>query len=143
MASETEPFENEDLIPIPSICLTRGGIQNYVTVPVLSRNNHDILLPPNILNRLLNQVQSITPIEQVHKTEKEEEKLISKNNHKMGARHHIRDESIDKEKKNSKACRQNSQGDRFVTFIDRATSESSGFNNRNVSCILPRQCQCW
>ena len=70
MASETEPFENEDLIPIPSICLTRGGIQNYVTVPVLSRSNHDILLPPNILNRLLNQVQSITPIEQVHKTER-------------------------------------------------------------------------
>ena len=31
--------ENGDLIPIPSICLTRRDIQNYVTVPVLNRSN--------------------------------------------------------------------------------------------------------
>ena len=47
VAFEREPFENEDLIPIPSICLTRRGIQNYITVPVLNRINHDIILPPN------------------------------------------------------------------------------------------------
>ena len=50
---------------------------------------------------LVNQVQSITPIEQVHITEKEKEKLVAKNHRKMAARHHIRDESINKEKKNS------------------------------------------
>ena len=71
VAFEPEPFENEDLIPIPSICLTRRGIQNYITVPVLNRSNHDIILPQNTLIGLVNQVQSITPIEQVHITEKE------------------------------------------------------------------------
>ena len=100
-AFEPEPFENEDLIPIPSICLSRRGIQNYITVPVLNRSNHDIILPPNTSIGLVNQVQSITPIEQVHITEKEKEKLVAKNHHKMAARHHIRDESINKEKKNS------------------------------------------
>ena len=101
VAFEPEPFENEDLIPIPSICLTRRGIQNYITVPVLNRSNHDIILPPHISIGLVNQVQSITPIEQVHITEKEKEKLVAKNHHKMAARHHIRDESINNEKKNS------------------------------------------
>ena len=47
IAFEPEPFENEDLISISSICLTRRGIQNYITVPVLNRINHDIILPPN------------------------------------------------------------------------------------------------
>ena len=101
VAFEPEPFENEDLIPIPSICLSRRGIQNYITVPVLNRSNHDIILPQNTLIGLVNQVQSITPIEQVHITEKEKEKLVAKNHRKMAARHHIRDESINKEKKNS------------------------------------------
>ena len=36
VAFEPEPFENEDFIPIPSISLTRRGIQNYITVPVLN-----------------------------------------------------------------------------------------------------------
>ena len=31
VAFDPEPFENEDLIPIPSICLTRRGIENYIT----------------------------------------------------------------------------------------------------------------
>ena len=47
IAFEPEPFENEDLISISSIRLTRRGIQNYITVPVLNRINHDIILPPN------------------------------------------------------------------------------------------------
>ena len=98
---QPEPFENEDLIPIPSVCLTWRGIQNYITVPVLNRSNHDIILTPNMSIGLVNQVQSITPIEQVHITEKEKEKLVAKNHRKMAARHHIRDESINKEKKNS------------------------------------------
>ena len=98
---EPEPFENEDPIPIPSICLTRKGIQNYITVSVLNRSDHDIILPPNTSIGLVNQVQSITPIEQVHITEKEKEKLTTKNHLKMAARHHIRDESINKEKDNS------------------------------------------
>ena len=34
-------------------------------------------------------------------TEKEKEKLIAKNHHKIAARHHIRDESINEENKNS------------------------------------------
>ena len=97
-AFEPEPFENEDLIPIPSICLSRRGIQNHITVPVLNSSNHDIILPPKMSTGLVNQVQSITPIEQVHITEKEKEKLVAKNHRKMAARHHIRDESINKEK---------------------------------------------
>ena len=70
VAFEPVSFENEDLILVPSICLTRRGIQNYITVPVLNRSNHDIILPPNTSIGLVNQVQSITPIEQVHITEK-------------------------------------------------------------------------
>ena len=101
VAFEPEPFENEDLIPIPSICLTRKGIQNYITVPVLNRSNHDIILPPSTSTGLVNQVQSITPTEQVHIPEKGKEKLTTKNHHKMAARHHIRDESINKEENNS------------------------------------------
>ena len=99
VAFEPKPFENEDLIPIPSTCLTRRGIQNYITVPVLSRSNHDIILPPHTSIELVNQVQPITPIEQAHITEKE--KLVEKSHHKMAASHHIRDGSINKEKKNS------------------------------------------
>ena len=38
-AFEPEPFENGDLIPIPSIHLTRRCIQNYITAPVLNRSN--------------------------------------------------------------------------------------------------------
>ena len=38
-AFEPEPFENGDLIPIPSIRLTRRYIQNYITAPVLNRSN--------------------------------------------------------------------------------------------------------
>ena len=37
----------------------------------------------------------------MHVTEKEKGKLTAKNNHKIAARHHIRDESINTEKKNS------------------------------------------
>ena len=71
VAFEPEPFENEDLIPVSSICLTRRGMQNCITIPVLNRSNHDIILPPNTSIGLLNQVQSTAPIEQVHITEKE------------------------------------------------------------------------
>ena len=70
VAFKTEPFENDDLIPIPSIRLTRRGIQNYITVPVLNRSNHDTILPPNTSNGLVNQGQSITQREQVYITEK-------------------------------------------------------------------------
>ena len=70
VAFKPEPFENEDLIPIPSIRLTRRGIQNYITAPVLNRSNHDIILPSNTSNGLVNQVQSITQREQVYITEK-------------------------------------------------------------------------
>ena len=76
---EPDQFENEDLIPNPSICLTRRGIQNYIKVPVLNRSNHDIILPPNTSKGLVNQVQSITPMERMHITEKEKEKLTAKN----------------------------------------------------------------
>ena len=62
-------------------------------------SNHDTILPQNMSIGLVNQVQSITPIEQVHITEKEEEKLTAKNHHKMASRYHIRDESINKKKK--------------------------------------------
>ena len=71
VAFEQGLFENENLIPIPSICLTSRGIQNYITLPVLNSSNYDIILPPNTSIGLVNQVQSITPIEQVHITEKE------------------------------------------------------------------------
>ena len=54
VAIEPDPFENEDLISIPSICLTRRGIQNYITVPVLNRSNHGIILPPNTSIGLVN-----------------------------------------------------------------------------------------
>ena len=54
VAFEPDPFENEDLIPIPSICLTRRGIQNYITVPVLNRSNHGIILPSNTSIGLVN-----------------------------------------------------------------------------------------
>ena len=101
VAFDPEPFENEDLIRIPSICLTSRGIQNYITVSVLSRRSHDIILPPNTLGGLVNHVQSVTPIEKVHIIEKEKETLIAKNRHKMAARHHIKDESIIREKKNA------------------------------------------
>ena len=74
VAFEPEPFENEDLIQYPSICLTRRGIQNYITVLVLNRSNHDIILPPNMSIGLVNQFQSIKPIEQVHITEKEKKR---------------------------------------------------------------------
>ena len=63
---DPEPFENEDLIPIPSLCLTRRDIENYIIVPVLNRSNHNIILPPNTSVRLVKHVQSVTPIEQVH-----------------------------------------------------------------------------
>ena len=53
---DPEPFQNEDLIPIPSICLTSRGIQNYIAVPVLSRRNHDIILPAITSGGLVNQV---------------------------------------------------------------------------------------
>ena len=53
---DPEPFENEDLIPIPSICLTSRGIQNYIAVPVLSRRNNDIILPPITSGELVNHV---------------------------------------------------------------------------------------
>ena len=62
-------------------------------------SNHDTILPQNMSIGLVNQVQSITPKEQVHITEKEEEKLTAKNHHKMASRYHIRDESINKKKK--------------------------------------------
>ena len=101
VAFDPEPFENEDLIPIPSICLTRTRIQNDITVPVLNRRNHDIILPPNTSVRLVNHVQSVTPIEQAHIIEKEKETLIAKNHHKMAAKHHIKDDSIIREKKNA------------------------------------------
>ena len=70
VAFEPEPFENQDIIPIPSICSTWRGIQNYIAVPVLSKSNHGIILPPNALIGLINKVESITPIEQVHITKK-------------------------------------------------------------------------
>ena len=95
---QPEPFENEDLIPISSVCLTWRGIQDYITVPVLNRSNNDIILTPNMSIGLVNQVQSITPIGQVYITEKEKEKIVVKNHHKMAARYHIRDESINTEK---------------------------------------------
>ena len=41
----------------------------------------------------------MTQIEQTHFTEKEKGKLAAKNYHRMAARHHIRDDSINKEKK--------------------------------------------
>ena len=77
VAFEPELFENEDLIPIPSICLTWGGIQNYIAVPVLNRSNHDIILPPNMSPGLINQVQSITSIEH---NRKRKAKVNSKKN---------------------------------------------------------------
>ena len=80
---------------------TGRGIQNYITVPVLNRSNHDIILPPNTSIEVVNQVLSITPIEQIHITEKEKGKLTAKNYHRMAAKHRIRDESISKGKKNS------------------------------------------
>ena len=94
-----DPFGNDDFIPILSICLTQRDIQNYITVLVLNRSNHDIILPPNTSIRLVSQVQSITTIEQVHIPEKEKEKLTAKNHHKMAARHRFRDKSINREKK--------------------------------------------
>ena len=45
----------------------------------------------------------------------------------MAARHHIRDKSINKEKK-----KKNYRRYRLFTFINRATSENSRFNNRNI-----------
>ena len=63
---------------------------------------------------------------------KKKEKLISKNRHKMAARHH-KDESINKEKKNSNEKHVDKileEIDLTLTFINRATSESSGFNNK-------------
>ena len=98
---DPEPFENEGLIPIPSICLTRRGIQNYIAVPVLSRRKHDIILPAITSGGLVNQVQSVKPIEKVHIIEKEKETLIAKNHHKMAGRHHIKHENIIREKKNA------------------------------------------
>ena len=74
VAFEPDWFENEDLIPIPSICLTQRGMQNYITVPVLNKNNHGIILPPSTSIGLVNQVQSITPIEQVNITERKKKK---------------------------------------------------------------------
>ena len=65
VAFELEPFKNEDPISIPTICLTRRDIQNYTTVQVLDRSNHNIILPPSMSIGLVNQVQSITPLEQV------------------------------------------------------------------------------
>ena len=56
VAFDPEPFENEDLIRIPSICLTSRGIENYITVSDLSRRSHDIILPPNTLGGLVNHV---------------------------------------------------------------------------------------
>ena len=56
VAFDPEPFENKHYIPIPSICLTRRGIQNYITVRVLNRRNHDIILPPNTSVGLVNHV---------------------------------------------------------------------------------------
>ena len=97
----TESIEKEDLILIPSICLTGRGIQNYITVPVLNRKSHDITLSPNTSGGLVNHVWSVTPIEKVHIIEKEKETLRAKNHHKMAARHHIKDESIIREKKNA------------------------------------------
>ena len=57
----------------------------------------------------------------------------------MVARHHIRDKSLNKKENNS-----NENVDKFLEEINlsnllTATSESSGFNNRNVRRILPRQ----
>ena len=101
VAFDPGPFENEDLIPIPSISLTRRGIQNYITARVLNRSNHDIILPPNTSVGLVNHVQSVTPIEQVHIIEKKKETLIAKNHHKRAARHHIKDENIIRKKKNA------------------------------------------
>ena len=65
VAFELEAIKNEDPIPVPTISLTRRDIQNYTTVQVLDRSNHDIILPPSMSIGLVNQVQSITPLEQV------------------------------------------------------------------------------
>ena len=51
----------------------------------------------------------------------------------MAARHHIRDKSINKEKKNSNEKHVDKileEIDLTLTYINRATSESSGFNNK-------------
>ena len=59
----------------------------------------------------------------------------------MTVRHQIRNETINKEKKNSNE----KHVDKVLEEIDllhlsnRATSESSGFNNRNLRRILPRR----
>ena len=45
VAIEWKPFENEDLIPTPFISLTQRRIQNYITVPVLNKSNHEVTLP--------------------------------------------------------------------------------------------------
>ena len=37
-----------------------------------------------------------------------------------------------------KTCRQNSRRDTFITFIKRATSESSGFNNKKCQMYSPK-----
>ena len=63
----------------------------------------------------------------------------------MAARHHVRDEIVNNEKKNSnekhidKILEEIDLSHLSHSFINRVTSESSGFNNRNVRPILPRQ----
>ena len=57
--------ENQNIIPNVSIYLTWGGIQNYITVPVLKKSNNAIIFPPKAWIWLVNQVQSITHIEQI------------------------------------------------------------------------------
>ena len=58
-AFEPEPFENQDLILVPSICLTRRGMQNYITIPVLNRSNHDVILPPNTSQLTITKSSSV------------------------------------------------------------------------------------
>ena len=71
--------ENQNIIPNVSIYLTWGGIQNYITVPVLKKSNNAIIFPPKTWIGLVNHVQPITHIEQIVNSREEEPHIFGSN----------------------------------------------------------------
>ena len=81
VAFEPEFRDHEDITYIPSISTTQKGIQNYITVPVVNRSNHDITIRPKQIIGTLDQVQAITPVEPVAISSEAQKQLYSTRNH--------------------------------------------------------------
>ena len=70
-AFEPEPFENGDLIPIPSIRLTRRCIQNYITASVFNRSN---IIWHNLITKYISWISKSSSVNNTNRTSKDNRK---------------------------------------------------------------------